>query len=68
MNQDIVQKQIRQRVFNQSTLSTIGNRVMSLRLPMLVNEKRIREVSREVKKLTKSRRECLRKLREQFIN
>ena len=34
INKDIVKRQIRQRVFSQSTLSTIGDRIKELRLPL----------------------------------
>lgn len=66
LNQKIVKKQIRQRVFNQSTLSTIGDRIRDLRLPMLIDKKRRLQVEKEVKRLTILRRKSLRELREQL--
>lgn len=66
LNQNVVKKQIRQRVFNQSTLSTIGERVKDLRLPMLIEEKRRKQVSQEMKRPITQRRECLRNIWEQL--
>lgn len=62
LNTKIVFKQIRQRVFNQSTLSTIGQRIKELRLPVPVGHAKQAEISSKIKKLMHARRENLRKL------
>lgn len=64
LNTAIVRKQIRQRVFNQSTLSTIGERIDELLLPLPKNKKRKETIIREVRSLVSHRRMNLRKLRE----
>jgi len=45
LNTDIVKKQIRQRVFIQSTLGTIGSRIYELKLPFYKKDKKNKEIS-----------------------
>ena len=61
LNTDIVKQQIRQRVFSQSTLSTIGQRINELMLPAPSNGRIKNKIIREVKALITQRREALRK-------
>jgi len=63
INKDIVKRQIRQRVFSQSTLSTIGNRIGELRLPLPDKEKR-EHIAEEMQKLVTTRRESLKLLQQ----
>ena len=60
LNTDIVKKQIRQRVFNQSTLSTIGERIMELRLPVPIAEGV--KIGQQMESAIKRRRESLQQL------
>ena len=62
LNRTIVKKQIRQRVFNQSTLSTIGERIDELRLPLPNSVRERNAVAAKMKKLVTERRQMLRKL------
>ena len=63
LNADIVKRQIRQRVFSQATLSTIGARVRELALPIPRSESRRRKIAAEVRALLESRRRALAELR-----
>lgn len=66
LNTEIVRKQIRQRVFNQSTLSTIGARILELKLPMPRDKNRKASIINEVENLISRRREFLRKLHQKM--
>lgn len=68
LNTDIVKQQIRQRVFNQSTLSTIGDRLADLRLPHPKDPKKAAEIAATIETLTKTRRTHLRHLRHHFTH
>ena len=67
LNTEIVKKQIRQRVFSQSTLRTIGSRVEELLLPIPANKSERTKIIRNVKNLIVTRRDSLRKL-QKFIS
>ena len=56
---EIVKKQIRQRVFIQSTLGTIGSRIYDLLLPFPKDEKKTEEIIEETKKVLGVREESL---------
>ena len=59
LNTDIVKRQIRQRVFSQTTLSSIGGRIRELALPIPKRQKRRQEVAAEVRKMLQARRKSL---------
>lgn len=61
LNTDIVKQQIRQRVFSQSTLSTIGQRINELMLPIPSLRRDKNRIISEVKAVITQRREALRK-------
>lgn len=63
LNTDIVKRQVRQRVFSQATLSTIGGRIRELALPVPECEKRRREIAAKVRALLAARRKALAELR-----
>ena len=64
LNTDIVRKQIRQRVFTQATLSTIGGRIRELALPIPRDKKRRERIAQQVRELLARRRAALAELRE----
>ena len=64
LSMPIVKRQIRQRVFSQSTLSTIGKRIGELRLPLPADHSQRTEIARNMRDLVLSRRESLRRIRE----
>ena len=66
LNTEIVKKQIRQRVFSQSTLRTIGLRVEELLLPIPANKSERTKIIRNVENFIVTRRNILRKL-QKFI-
>ncbi len=49
LNTKIVQKQIKQQTFVQATLSTLGNRINELILPIHTNKDKITKISKELK-------------------
>lgn len=65
LNTPIVRKQIRQRIFIQSTLGTIGDRIMELLLPFPPTDVEAAEVAEQMRTLVEQRRThlaCLRGL------
>ena len=67
LNTTIVKKQIRQRVFNQSTLSTIGERISELRLPIPKDSSMQRKFSKIMKESISSRKTCLSNIRNSLV-
>lgn len=63
LNTKIVKKQIRQRVFIQSTLGTIGKRIKDLRLPLPLEKKKQKIMSSSMKRLILKRRDDLQEIR-----
>ncbi|MCG8623208.1 MAG: N-6 DNA methylase, partial [Proteobacteria bacterium] len=63
LNTPIVEKQIRQRVFSQSTLKTIGIRITELVLPLPKDEKDRKRIAAETKQCVVSRRDAWLKMR-----
>lgn len=63
-NAEIVRKQIRQRVFSQSTLSTIGDRINELLLPMPASRAKEDAIIEKMKKFIDGRREYAQRLQE----
>ncbi len=59
LNHPIVKKQIRQRVFSQSTLSTIGERIYELKLPIPKQNSKKNEIISVIGKCIKERRSRL---------
>lgn len=59
LNHPIVKKQIRQRVFSQSTLSTIGERIHELKLPIPKHQSKTKAIVKVMKKCIKERRNRL---------
>lgn len=51
LNLDIVQQQIKKKIFTQATLSTLGNRLGEVLLPIHTNEKIRDEIGLEIKKI-----------------
>lgn len=63
LNTPIVEKQIRQRVFSQSTLKTIGIRITELVLPLPKDDKEKERIATETKQCIVSRRKAWLKMR-----
>lgn len=59
LNHPIVKKQIRQRVFSQSTLSTIGERINELKLPIPKQESKVNRIINVVEECIRERRDRL---------
>ena len=55
LNTEVVQRQIEAKTFIQATISTIGNRVEEIQLPIHNDEKKIREISGEIQSIVESR-------------
>ncbi|MBM3418659.1 MAG: hypothetical protein FJY17_07050 [Bacteroidetes bacterium] len=51
LNTKVVQKQIETKTFVQATLSTLGNRLLELTLPIHKDKKEIDRISKEVKSI-----------------
>jgi type I restriction enzyme M protein len=56
LNTEIVQKQIRARTFVQATISTIGDRLMDVVLPISIDESYVSEKSTVVKRIIDQKR------------
>ena len=59
LNTTIVKKQIRQRVFSQSTLSTIGERIYELKLPIPKQNKKQESIASKMRASVENRRKLL---------
>ena len=55
LNTEVVQRQIEAKTFIQATISTIGNRLEEIQLPIHNDEKKIREISGEIQSIVESR-------------
>ncbi len=62
LNIRIVQKQIKLGTFIQSTLSTLGNRLYDIILPIPVDENKINDITKEVKDIIKLREMAVEKI------
>ena len=51
LNLDIVQQQIKKKIFTQATLSTLGNRLEEVLLPIHADEESRKQISAEIKKI-----------------
>ena len=61
LNTKIVQKQIKQKTFVQATLSTLGNRINDLILPIHTDKNEIEKISYEIKEIFKKKIEIRKK-------
>ena len=66
LNSQIVKRQIRQFVFNQATLSTIGSRIYDLQIPIPRRAEECRSIIQTVKKTLSKRRHALIDLQEKI--
>lgn len=62
LNTPEVRQQIRQRIFIQSTLGTIGNRILDLRLPFPTCPRKAEAIAESMESLIRERRNCLSKI------
>jgi len=57
LNSTIVQKQVEMLTFVQATLSTLGNRIMDLQLPIHKDKNEIERISREIEQIIQLKKE-----------
>jgi len=57
LNTNIVQKQIEMLTFVQATLSTLGNRIMDLQLPIHKDKREVERISNEVQAIIKLKKQ-----------
>ena len=62
LNQPVVQKQVTQYTFVQGTISTIGDRLNEIVLPVHKDETQIREISQQVKSIIEKKQEIKRSI------
>jgi type I restriction enzyme M protein len=62
LNQPIVQKQVAQYTFVQGTISTVGDRLNEIVLPVHTDKKKIREISQHVKSIIDKKQEIKRSI------
>ena len=62
LNQKIVKKQIQEKTFVQATLSTVGNRLNEVTLPIPTNKEKIIEIIKDIKEIIETRRQLRTKL------
>ena len=68
LNLDIVQKQIRAITFVQGTISTIGNRIMDVILPIPSDLSKRKEISKHIKEIIDIKTESRKKILNLYIN
>jgi type I restriction enzyme M protein len=68
LNLDIVQKQIKAITFVQGTISTIGNRIMDVILPIPSDLSKRKEISKHIKKIIDNKTESRKKILNLSIN
>jgi type I restriction enzyme M protein len=68
LNLDIVQKQIRAITFVQGTISTIGNRIMDLKLPVPSDLTKRKEISKHIKEIIDKKTEIRKNIFDLSIN
>jgi type I restriction enzyme M protein len=70
LNTKIIKRQIEAKTFVQATLSTLGNRLSELVLPIHKDKKEIERIENEVKEIIKQktdlRERCVRIIEEKF--
>jgi len=62
LNLDIVQKQIRAITFVQGTISTIGNRILDVKLPFPTDRSKRKEISNYIKEIIEKKTEIRKKI------
>jgi type I restriction enzyme M protein len=62
LNLNLVQKQIRAITFVQGTLSTIGNRILDVKLPFPTNLSKRIEISKYIKEIIEKKTEIRKKM------
>ena len=55
---EIVQKQIESKSFRQGTISTLGNRLLEVKIPIPVNEDLKREISSKIESIIKEKQKA----------
>ena len=55
---DIVQRQIESKKFTQGTLSTLGNRLYEIYIPIMTDQTRLDELDNKIKQIIKSKRDA----------
>ncbi|MHA1250064.1 MAG: N-6 DNA methylase [Candidatus Helarchaeota archaeon] len=68
LNLDVVKKQILNITFSQGTLSTIGNRIMDLRIPLPKSIEKRKEISKYIKELINEKTNIRKKLMNLSLN
>ena len=68
LNLSIVQKQIRAITFVQGTISTIGNRIMDVKLPIPSNLDKRKKISEHIKEIIDKKTEIRKKILNLSIN
>ena len=68
LNLDIVQKQIRAITFVQGTISTIGNRIMDIVLPIPSELRKRKEISKHIKEIIENKTDIRKKVLSLSIN
>ena len=65
---EIVQKQIEAKAIRQGTISTLGNRLMEVKIPIPVNQEQTRQITTDVEKIIKEKNEAKKKAQSYSIN
>ncbi|MHA1350304.1 MAG: N-6 DNA methylase, partial [Promethearchaeota archaeon] len=68
LNLDIVQKQIKAITFVQGTISTIGNRILDVKLPFPSNLSKRIEISKHIKEIIEKKTEIRKKIHKLSLN
>ncbi|GAH11378.1 unnamed protein product, partial [marine sediment metagenome] len=68
LNLDIVQKQIRAITFVQGTISTIGNRILDVKLPLPTDLSKRINISSYIKEIIKNKTEIRKKIHDLSLN
>ena len=58
LGMEIVQKQIESKSFRQGTISTLGNRLLEVKIPIPIDEAEKRQIEKTVKEIIKSKRDA----------
>ena len=68
LNLDIIQKQIRAITFVQGTISTIGNRILDVKLPLPTDLSKRINISNYIKEIIKNKTEIRKKIHKLSLN
>ena len=66
MNTPYVQKQINSKIFTQATLSTLGNRLLDIKLPVLKDKNKIKEISSDIEEIMRMKETVRKKMTKLF--